>query len=179
MLTSSRSVSIHDPQAVLYVSDHLTGAIKRLWTNMHRTWVDGSMAGPLRSGLLGDQRSAPEVASALGATDVVVSKRLHSNGMDFAVGDIFPPRVHCSKPFIVRTLTRSLWCWLDPFAWHEHWDHGHRYVLLTMQGILLLPMLTKRKHLLRIVGPGSQRPRSWSCMQNSSECVCAISSFVR
>ena len=47
------------------------------------------MAGPLHSGLLGDQRSCPSVASALGATDAVVSKRLHSNGMDFAAGDIF------------------------------------------------------------------------------------------
>ena len=149
----------------------------RLWANMHRTWVDGSMAGPLHSGLLGDQRSCPSVASALGATDAVVSERLHSNGMDFAAGDICCAQGALFKTVYCANVDEKLMVLAQPLRVARYLTR-HRYVLLTM-GILLLPMLTKRKHLLRIAGPGSQRPRSWSYMQNSSECVCAISSFVR
>ena len=86
MIPKPYCISDHLTGAI--ISDHLPGAIMRLWLGMHRTWIDGRQDGPLHSGLHGGQRICPSVASALGASDAVVSESLHSNGMTFAVGDI-------------------------------------------------------------------------------------------
>ena len=63
--------------------------ISRIWHEAYMRWTGDDLDKHFHSGMSGIQQNCPLLADSFGADEAAVGHELHSDGMTFAVGDIF------------------------------------------------------------------------------------------